>query len=207
MSRWKVRTTPPRTCTWPFVEKEKASSKSSFLGSTSVFRGVCKIVNDIHSHLLPHESCGHVATWPCANVLTSHRKVSKMRLHDTSTSSKGMLGTHAILPYPVTCDDRRRFMIAPFFVAQIRLWPNLHELLGVEELLRELVANVFFFCVNLSIMNIMDSPLKVGIVIVVEKCVEGRRTVCVPFGDTQAKDGRKPLAQHRELAGLDVCLM
>ena len=153
MSRSKVRTTPPRTCTWPFVEKEKASSKPSFLGSTSVFRGVCKIVNDIHSHLLPHESCGHVATGPCASGLTSHRQVSKMRLHDTSTSSKGMLGTHAILPYPVTCDDRRRFMIAPFFVAQIRLWPNLHELPGVEELLRELVANVCVFFLRESLYN------------------------------------------------------
>lgn len=81
-----------------------------------------------------------------------------------------MLGTHAILPYPATCDDRRRFMIAPFFVAQIRLWPNLHELLGVEELLRQLVANVFFFLreslYNMYIyIHIMDSPLKVGIVV------------------------------------------
>lgn len=61
-------------------------------------------------------------------------------------------------------------MIAPFFVAQIRLWPNLHELLGVEELLRQLVANVFFFLreslYNMYIyIHIMDSPLKVGIVV------------------------------------------
>lgn len=72
---------------------------------------------------------------------------------------------------------------------------------------------MIFFCVNLSIIYIStvyitDSSVKVGTgVLWSRNALKEEELFLSLLKNTQAKDGRKPLAQHRELAGLDVCLM